>query len=56
MCDQCAVRRDLADGTLEQCGKDEVQTKGTVDGVTTSCFPQLYQALSGNMPDQVITL
>ena len=24
MCDQCAVRRHLAEGTLEQCGKGEV--------------------------------
>ena len=26
------------------------------DGVPIGCFPDLYQALSGNMPDQVITL
>ena len=56
MCDQCAVRRNLAEGTLEQCGKGEVTAKGTVEGVTAGCFPQLYDALSGNLPDQVITL
>ena len=56
MCDQCAVRRGLADGTLEQCGRGEVKAKGTVEGVTAGCFPQLYSALSGNPPDQVITL
>lgn len=56
MCDQCAVRRNLADGTLEQCGKGEVTAKGTVEGVTAGCFPQLYDALGGNPPDQVITL
>ena len=56
MCDQCAVNRNLADGTLEQCGKGEVKAKGTVPGVSAGCFPQLYQALSTNMPDQVITL
>ena len=56
MCDQCAVRRNLAEGTIEQCGKGEVTAKGTVDGVTAGCFPQLYSALSGNLPDQVITL
>jgi len=56
MCDQCAVRRNLADGTLEQCGKGEVTAKGTVEGVTAGCFPQLYAALSGNPADQIITL
>ena len=56
MCDQCAVRRNLADGTLEQCGTGEVKPRGTVEGVAVGCFPQLYEALSGNMPDQVITL
>jgi sulfur relay (sulfurtransferase) complex TusBCD TusD component (DsrE family) len=56
MCDQCAVRRNLAQGTLEQCGKGEVTARGTVEGVTAGCFPQLYEALSTNPPDQVITL
>ena len=56
MCDQCAVRRNLADGTLEQRGRGDVRAKGTVQGVTAGCFPQLYAALSGNSPDQVITL
>ena len=27
-----------------------------VDGAVIGCFPNLYEALSGNMPDQVITL
>ncbi len=26
------------------------------DGVPIGCFPDLYGALAGNMPDQVITL
>jgi hypothetical protein len=56
MCDQCAVRRNLAEGTFEQCGKGEVKAKGTVEGVLAGCFPQLYAALSTNPPDQVITL
>ncbi|MDA8018927.1 MAG: DsrE family protein [Thermoanaerobaculia bacterium] len=56
MCDQCAVRRNLAEGTLEQCGTGEVTAKGTVDGVTAGCFPQLFEALGGDPPDQVITL
>lgn len=56
MCDQCAVRRHLAEGSFEQCGKGEVKAKGTVKGVTAGCFPQLYEALGKNPPDQVITL
>jgi hypothetical protein len=27
-----------------------------VGGVSVGCFPDLYGALSGNVPDQVITL
>jgi len=56
MCDQCAVRRHLAEGTLEQCGTGNVKARGTVQGVTAGCFPQLYAALGQNPPDQVITL
>lgn len=56
ICDQCAVRRNLAEGTFEQCGKGQVRAKGTVEGVTAGCFPQLYEALGTNPPDQVITL
>src|SRR3569832_1945060 len=46
-CDQCAVRRGLAEGAFEQCGSGEVRTKGLVDGVHVGCFTQLYAALSG---------
>ena len=56
VCDQCAVRRGLAEGTLEQCGSGDVKAKGLVDGVVAGCFPQLYSALGSNPPDQVITL
>ena len=56
VCDQCAVRRNLAEGTFEQCGSGEVTAKGLVEGVQAGCFPQLYQALGPNPPDQVITL
>jgi hypothetical protein len=41
-CDQCAYEREI-DGML-------------VGGASIGCFPDLYSALSGNMPDQVITL
>jgi sulfur relay (sulfurtransferase) complex TusBCD TusD component (DsrE family) len=53
MCDNCAMERGLAEGKTwpEKC-----TAKGTVEGVQVGCFPDLYQALSGNMPDQVITL
>lgn len=51
MCDQCALERGLAEGEPGDC-----RVSGTVDGVQVGCFPDLYKALSGNMPDQVITL
>ena len=56
VCDQCAVRRNMAEGTFEQCGTGSVKAKGFVDGVVAGCFPQLYGALAGNPPDQIITL
>ena len=56
VCDQCAVRRGLAEGSFEQCGLGQVKAKGLVEGVVAGCFPQLYEALGGNPPDQVVTL
>ena len=56
VCDQCAVRRGLAEGTFEQCGSGDVKARGLVEGVVAGCFPQLYSALGSNPPDQVITL
>ncbi|QUW01326.1 DsrE family protein [Chloracidobacterium sp. MS 40/45] len=56
VCDQCAVRRNLAEGSFEQCGKGQVTARGLVEGVVAGCFPQLYAALAGNPPDYVITL
>lgn len=41
-CDQCCEERQIEDQL--------------VDGAVIGCFPNLYEALSGNMPDQVITL
>ena len=52
MCDQCAIERGMAEG---EPGAATVAA-GVVDGVTVGCFPDLYGALAGNMPDQVITL
>ena len=56
ICDQCALRRGMATGDFSLCGSGEVKAKNTVKGVIAGCFPQLYSALAGNMPDQVITL
>jgi len=37
------------------CYEREIADK-LVPGVPIGCFPDLYKAPSGNMPDQVITL
>jgi hypothetical protein len=51
LCDQCAIERSLAQGIPGDCAP-----VNTVAGVGVGCFPDLYQALSQNPPDQVITL
>ena len=51
MCDACAIERGLAEGEPRNA-----KPIGVVDGVSVGCFPELYKALSGNPPDQVITL
>lgn len=56
VCDRCAVERGLAEGEFLMCGLGQVKAKGLVEGVVAGCFPQLYAALAGNPPDQVITL
>jgi hypothetical protein len=65
MCDMCALERNLAEGTPRWCdpatglGRSEpaeCRVKDTVRGVQVGCFPDLYAALAGAMPDQVITL
>ena len=55
-CDQCALRRDLAEGQFEQCGTGKVEPKNMIEVGQVGCFPQLYSALSGNLPNLVITL
>ncbi|BAC09830.1 SaoD/DsrE family protein [Thermosynechococcus vestitus] len=55
-CDQCAVRRGLAEGTFDECGTGSVKAKGMVEGVVCGCFPQFYAALAERGVDQVITL
>ena len=64
MCDMCALFRNLAKGDprwLSADGSGSTKPKhcepvNTVEGTTVGCFPDLYSALSGNPPDQVITL
>ncbi|MCS7288543.1 MAG: SaoD/DsrE family protein [Roseiflexus sp.] len=56
VCDRCAIERDLGEGDFTQCGLGQVKAKGLVEGVVAGCFPQLYEALAGSPPDQVITL
>jgi sulfur relay (sulfurtransferase) complex TusBCD TusD component (DsrE family) len=51
LCDQCALERGLAEGEPLAA-----TPTGTVEGVQVGCFPDLYDALAGNPPDQVITL
>ncbi len=55
LCDQCAIERGLAEGAPGSV-PSVVRPVDTVAGVTVGCFPDLYGALSGNPPDQVITL
>ena len=65
MCDMCALERNLAEGAPRWCDPitgaglqepAECQPRDTVAGVAVGCFPDLYSALAGNPPDQVITL
>ena len=64
MCDMCSLERGLAEGQPRWCDAEgrgrtepaECRVKDTVAGVQVGCFPDLYAALAGNPPDQVITL
>jgi hypothetical protein len=55
LCDQCALERGMAKGEPGSV-PSTVRCVGTVAGVQVGCFPDLYAALAGNPPDQVITL
>lgn len=64
-CDMCSLERSLAHGEPRWCDPAtgqgraepaECEPLNMVDGATVGCFPDLYAALSGNMPDQVISL
>ncbi|MCW8935926.1 MAG: SaoD/DsrE family protein [Gammaproteobacteria bacterium] len=41
-CDKCCYEREIEEKLVE--------------GAVIGCFPDLYSALAGNMPDQIITL
>lgn len=64
MCDMCALERNLAVGQPKWCDPSgqgrkqpaDCNVRDTVAGVQVGCFPDLYQALGGNPPDQVISL
>ena len=64
VCDMCALERGVAEGVPRWCDAEgngrttpgECRVKDTVAGVQVGCFPDLYAALAGNPPDQVITL
>ena len=64
MCDMCSLERGLAEGQARWCDEHgrgrkepaEIRVKDTVPGVQVGCFPDLYKALAGNPPHQVITL
>jgi sulfur relay (sulfurtransferase) complex TusBCD TusD component (DsrE family) len=51
LCDQCAMERGLAEQV-----DGGYRPVGVVAGVQVGCFPDLYGALAGNPPDQVISL
>ena len=55
LCDQCALERGLAEGEFGTVPSG-CRAVGTVEGVQVGCFPDLYAALAGNMPDHIITL
>jgi len=64
ICDMCALERGLAEGEPRWCDATgqgrtepgECHVVNVVDGVHVGCFPDLYGALAGSPPDQVITL
>ncbi|MFD4365860.1 hypothetical protein [Rhodococcus sp. NPDC058521] len=64
MCDISSIERGLTTGEPRWCEPDgtgrtepgECNALDTVAGVQVGDFPDLYAALSGSMPDQVISL
>ena len=55
LCDQCAMKRGLAEGARGS----PVKPVNTVEGVRVGCFPDLYAARAAPLaalPDHIITL
>ena len=55
-CDQCALGRYLADGKFKECRTGNIISKNMIEVDMVGYFPQLYSALSTNLPNLVITL
>lgn len=56
-CDRCATKRGLADPIGEsESGRTRYEATNVVEGATVGCFPDLYEALSAQPPEHVITL
>lgn len=64
-CDMCSLERNVAKGEPRWCdpvtgeGREnpaECEPHDMVDGAHVGCFPDLYAALAGSPPDQVISL
>jgi sulfur relay (sulfurtransferase) complex TusBCD TusD component (DsrE family) len=57
-CDQCALRRGLAEGTIDMCGTGKVKPKNMIKEAKVGCFPQLYDEISksGKIIKYIITL
>ena len=63
-CDMCSLARGLAEGNPKSYGEDDANNSNNlgcrplnmIEGAQVGCFPDLYAALSGNGPDQVISL
>jgi hypothetical protein len=67
VCDMCALDRGLAAGEPVWCqpdrqaarpapAHDRIRLQNAIEGLHVGCFPDVYQALSGNPPDLVISL
>ncbi len=57
LCDRCATKRGLADQVGEyESGRARYEPRNVIEGTQVGCFPELYDALGEQPPDQVITL
>ncbi len=67
VCDMCAIDRGLAAGEPVWCQPDrtsarpaaapgKIKLQNAIEGLHVGCFPDVYQVLSSNPPDLVISL